>query len=176
MHDQPKYEPLEASDFYADGRASRPTVDGTVARGQLKLDEALYSGKTEGRLLEVFPFPITQQVLVRGHERFDVYCSPCHGRLGTGDGMIVRRGLRAPPSFHLQRLRNAPPGYFFEVMTNGFGAMADYRAQISVEDRWALTAYIRALQLSQNATLSDVPADRRGELDGKPGGQGATRR
>jgi hypothetical protein len=173
MHDQPKHEPLEASDFYADGRASRPPVEGTIARGQLKLDEGLHAGRAEGRPIEVFPMPVKRQILDRGRERFDVFCAPCHGRVGTGDGMIVRRGLRAPPSLHLVRLRNAPPGYFFEVITNGFGAMADYRAQIAVEDRWAIVAYIRALQLSQHATLEDVPADRRGELDGTPARQEA---
>jgi mono/diheme cytochrome c family protein len=176
MHDQPKYEPLEASDFYADGRASRPAVEGTVARGQVKLDDALYSGKVNGQTVDVFPIQVTRQVLDRGRERFDVYCSPCHGRVGTGDGMIVHRGLRAPPSLHLARLRNAAPGYFFEVMTNGFGAMPDYRAQVSVEDRWAIAAYIRALQLSQNASVADVPQERRGELDGKPAGQEAPHR
>lgn len=105
----------------------------------------------------VFPFPITQEVLERGRERFDIYCSVCHGRMGTGDGMIPQRGFRHPPSYHTDRLRSAPVGYFFDVISNGFGAMADYAAQVSPRDRWAIIAYIRALQLSQNATLANVP-------------------
>jgi hypothetical protein len=166
MHDQPKYEPLEASEFYDDGRASRQPVEGTVARGQLRMDETLYTGKHEGQPVETFPVPVTRALLDRGRERFDVFCAPCHGRLGLGDGMIVRRGFRPPPSLHLERLRIARPGYLFEIMTNGFGAMADYRGQTSVEDRWAIAAYLKALQLSQHATLAEVPEDQRGALDG----------
>jgi mono/diheme cytochrome c family protein len=109
--------------------------------------------------------PVTDEVMARGQERFNVYCSPCHGQTGLGDGMVVQRGFRAPPSYHDERLRNSPPGYFFDVMTNGFGAMQDYAAQVSVSDRWAIAAYIRALQLSRHATVADVPADRRSDLD-----------
>jgi mono/diheme cytochrome c family protein len=165
MHDQPKYEPLERSDFFADGRASRPLVDGTVARGQLNADDAMYRGKVGEVPVTTFPMPITPAVLERGRQRFDIYCAPCHDRLGSGGGMVVQRGFRRPQTFHSERLRQAPPGYFFDVMTNGFGAMADYRAQVRVEDRWAIAAYIRALQLSQHASMTDVPAEARRELD-----------
>lgn len=165
MQDQPKYEPLEQSDFFADGRAARPIIDGTVARGHLNDDEVLYTGKDGGAPVEAFPVAISHETLERGRARFDIYCAPCHDRLGNGDGMIVRRGYRRPPSLHVDRLRAAPPGHFFDVMTNGFGAMPDYRHQISVPDRWAIVAYIRALQLSQRATIADVPAGRRRELE-----------
>jgi mono/diheme cytochrome c family protein len=165
MHDAPSYDPLQATDFFADGAASRPLVPNTVARGQLRADEHLYSGKINGQIANEFPMPVTRQVLDRGQERFNVYCSPCHGRTGEGNGMIVQRGFRQPPSYHEERLRNAPVGYFFDVMTNGFGAMQDYSAQVTVPDRWAIAAYIRVLQLSRSATVNDVPADRRGDLD-----------
>lgn len=169
MHDQPKYQPLEASSFFADGRASRPRIPGTVARGRRDDDALLVSGKQDGKLSEVFPAPVTKAVLDRGHQRFDVYCSPCHDRAGTGQGMIVMRGYKRPTSFHDERLRTMAPGYFFDVMTNGFGVMPSYAAQIPVDDRWAIAAYIRALQLSQHATLADVPeAERQALLTGKP--------
>ncbi len=157
MHDQPKLKPLRQSDFFADQRASRPILEGTIARGHLKEDEYLYTGKINGDNGDFLPFPATEEVLARGRERFNVYCSPCHSRLGDGNGMIVQRGYKRPPSYHIDRLRKAPLGYFFDVMTNGFGAMPDYAAQISVQDRWAIAAYIRALQLSQNAQQSDLP-------------------
>ena len=165
MHDAPRYEPLEASTFFADGRASRTLVANTVARGTLREDEHLYAGKIDGQLADTFPMPVTAEVMARGRERFNVFCSPCHGRTGQGNGMVVQRGFRAPPSFHEERLRNAPVGYFFDVMTNGFGAMQDYASQVPVADRWAIAAYIRALQFSQRATVDDVPAERRAELD-----------
>lgn len=169
MHDQPKYQPLEASSFFADGRASRPRIPGTVARGRRDDDALLVSGKLDGKLSEVFPAPVTKAVLDRGHQRFDVYCSPCHDRAGTGRGMIVMRGYKQPTSFHDERLRTMPPGYFFDVMTNGFGIMPSYAAQIPVDDRWAIAAFIRALQLSQHATLADVPeAERQALLTGTP--------
>lgn len=158
MHNQPKYKPLRMSDFYADKRSARPIIEGTVARGQLKADTYLYTGKVGNNLGDQFPFPITEQVMQRGHERFNIYCTPCHSELGDGNGMIVQRGLRRPPSYHIERLRKAPVGHFFDVITNGFGAMPDYAAQISVKDRWAIIAYIRALQASQSATPADVPA------------------
>ena len=165
MHDAPSYDPLQATDFFANGAASRPLVPNTVARGQLRADEHLYTGKVNGQVTNEFPMPVTRQVLDRGQERFNVYCSPCHGRTGEGNGMIVQRGFRQPPSYHDERLRNAPVGYFFDVMTNGFVAMQDYSAQVTVPDRWAIAAYIRVLQLSRAATVNDVPADRRGDLD-----------
>jgi mono/diheme cytochrome c family protein len=164
MHDNPRYEPLEASTFFADGRASRTFVANTVARGTLREDSHLYQGRVNGQLATTFPMPVTAQTMARGQERFNVFCAPCHGRTGTGNGMVVQRGFRAPPSYSEARLRNAPIGYFFDVMTNGFGAMQDYAAQIPVQDRWAIAAYIRALQLSEHATLADVPAASRGAL------------
>jgi mono/diheme cytochrome c family protein len=165
MHDAPRYEPLEANTFFANGSASRMLVANTVARGMLREDTHLNEGKVDGRLATTFPMPITADVMARGQERFNVFCSPCHGRTGSGNGMVVQRGFRAPPSYHEDRLRNAPVGYFFDVMTNGFGAMQDYASQVPVADRWAIAAYIRALQLSQRATVADVPANRRTELD-----------
>lgn len=164
MHDQPRYEPLEASTFFKDGRASRPQVPGTVARGQLKIDGLLYSGKIAGKPVDAFPFPITKDILARGQERYNIFCAPCHARIGDGAGMIVQRGMRQPPSFHIQRLREAPAGYYFDVITNGFGAMYSYADRVAVNDRWAIVAYIRALQLSQNAALEDVPASQRQQL------------
>lgn len=165
MHDAPRYEPLEESAFFGDGGSSRVLVANTVPRGFLREDELLYTGKLGGEIADVFPMPVTAEVMARGQERFNVFCSPCHGRTGEGNGMIVQRGFRAPPSYHEERLREAPAGYFFDVMTNGFGAMQDYAAQVPVADRWAIAAYIRALQLSQGASLDDVPADRRADLD-----------
>jgi mono/diheme cytochrome c family protein len=167
MHDQPKYVPLRQSDFFGDERSARPFVPGTVARGQLNDDPLLYTGKVNGpgsADADVFPFAITGDRLARGQERFNIYCSPCHGRTGQGDGMVVRRGYRRPPSYHQDRLRSAPVGHFFDVITNGFGAMPDYAAQISVEDRWDIVAYVRALQLSEHATINDVPAGEREKL------------
>jgi hypothetical protein len=165
MHDAPSYDPLQGTNFFANGAASRPLVANTVARGQLRADELLYTGKVDGQVSTEFPMLVTKQVLDRGQERFNVYCAPCHGRTGEGNGMIVQRGFRAPPSYHEERLRNAPVGYLFDVMTNGFGAMQDYSSQVPVPDRWAIAAYIRVLQLSRSATVDDVPADRRGDLD-----------
>jgi mono/diheme cytochrome c family protein len=165
MHDAPSYDPLQQTQFFPDGAASRMLVPNTVARGQLREDEHLYTGKVNGQPATEFPMPVTAEVMARGQERFNVYCSPCHGRSGEGNGMIVQRGFRQPPSYHDERLRKEPVGYFFDVMTNGFGAMQDYSAQVTVTDRWAIAAYIRALQLSRQATVADVPADRRGDLD-----------
>ena len=162
---QPKYDPLEPSDFFADGMSARPRIPGTVARGEAALMGFLATGKINGKDGDGFPFPVTIQVMDRGQERFNIYCSPCHGRTGEGNGMIVQRGFRQPPSYHEDRLRQAPAGYFFDVMTNGFGAMQDYASQVTVQDRWAIAAYIRALQLSRGATIDDVPADRRAELE-----------
>jgi mono/diheme cytochrome c family protein len=168
MHDAPRYEPLEASTFFTDGGSSRMLVANTVARGQLREDEHLYTGKVAGQLVAEFPMPVTADTMARGRERFDVFCAPCHGRTGEGAGVIVLRGFRRPPSYYEERLVTAPVGYLFDVMTNGFGAMQDYSAQVPVADRWAIAAYIRALQLSRRGTATDVPADRRAELDRSP--------
>jgi len=168
MHDQPRYKPYRESDFFGDRRSARAPVEGTVARGMLREDTHLYAGKVGGALAETFPFPVTGALLQRGRERYGIYCTPCHGLAGNGDGMIVTRGYRKPSSFHVDRLRGERPGYFYDVITNGFGAMPDYAAQIPVEDRWAIVGYVRALQLSQNATVADVPAAQRGALGAPP--------
>lgn len=167
MAEQPRYDPLEASQFFTDGQSARPLVENTVARGQLIEDEHSFSGISNDVPAKTFPFPVNLEILQRGKERYGIYCSPCHSLTGDGDGMIPRRGFTRAASFHIQRLREAPPGYFFVVMTDGFGAMPSYRAQISPRDRWAITAYIRALQLSQNATVNDVPAEMRAKLTGE---------
>jgi mono/diheme cytochrome c family protein len=158
MHVQPKQNPLSPSDFYPDKRSARPLVEGTVARGQLHEDTYFYTGKIGDNPGDVMPFPVTKEVLERGRERFDIYCAPCHSRVGDGNGFIPSRGFtRMPPSYHIPRLQKAPLGYFFDVMTNGFGIMPDYASQVSPEDRWKIVAYIRALQMSQSATMKDVP-------------------
>lgn len=158
MHDQPRFKPLAMSDFYTDLRSARPPVDGTVARGQLHEDAYFYTGKVGNNPGDYMPFPVSADVLARGEQRFNIYCAPCHSRMGDGNGMIVQRGFNQPPSYHIERLEKAPLGYFFDVMTNGFGAMPDYASQIAARDRWCIVAYIRALQLSQHATSADVPA------------------
>ena len=166
MQDQPKYIPLRPSSFFADGRSERPLVEGTVARGHLNDDTAFYTGKVDGKPIDAIPFPITRAVLDRGQERFNIYCAPCHDRLGTGNGMIVRRGFShpPPPSYHIDRLRQVPVGYLFDVIANGLGAMPDYAAQIEPRDRWAIVAYVRVLQYSQHAPVDDVPPEARAEL------------
>jgi mono/diheme cytochrome c family protein len=166
MANQPKYKPYAPSTFFADGRSARPLVEGTVARGHIELDEPLYTGKIAGQPVDTLPVPVTRALLERGQERYNIYCTPCHDHVGHGQGMVVRRGFRRPPSFHIDRLREAPIGHFFDVMTNGFGAMPDYAAQVTPRDRWAIAAYIRALQLSQHATLADVPDAVRQQLQG----------
>ena len=166
MANQPKYDPLEPSDFFADGMSARPRIKGTVARGELSPDTFLTTGKIGGQEGDGYPFPITQEVLDRGEERFNIYCSECHGKLGNGMGMIPSRGFRHPPSFHTDTLRTAKTGHFFDVMTNGFGAMPPYAVQVPPSDRWAIIAYIRALQLSQNGTMADIPADQQQKLQG----------
>lgn len=165
MHDAPRYEAFEASTFFPDGRASRSAPVGTVARGWLRADDAVYTGKVDGEFVEAFPFAIGHDDLERGRDRYNVYCTPCHGRLGDGNGMVVQRGLRQAASYHQERLRQERVGYYFDVITNGFGAMQGYAEQVPVRDRWLIIAYIRALQLAQNATVNDVPADHRGGLD-----------
>jgi hypothetical protein len=165
MHVQPKYEPLDPSSFFADGRSAREPVPGTVARGELRINEAMYAGKVNGVPVDKFPFPITREDLERGRERFNIYCTPCHDYTGSGHGMIVQRGFPPPPSYDIERLRNAPVGHFFDVMTNGYGSMYSYASRVSVKDRWRIAAYIRALQLSQHATLNDVPENERTKLE-----------
>jgi hypothetical protein len=152
MAQQPKYLPLSPSSFFADGRSARPQVDDTVAHGSVEDDYLTVAPESNQ-----FPFPMTRQVLDRGQQRFNIYCAPCHGLLGDGNGIIAQRGMRRPPSYHIDRLRQAPVGHFYDVITHGFGAMQDYSAQIPPHDRWAIIAYIRALQLSQHATIADVP-------------------
>jgi mono/diheme cytochrome c family protein len=164
MHDQPKYRPYRPSAFFEDRRSMRPAVEGAVARGHLNDDPWMFAGKKDGTWASELPLPVSAELIRHGRERYDIYCSPCHARTGRGDGMIVRRGYRKPPSFHEDRLRAAPPGYLFDVVTRGFGTMPDYAAQIEAKDRWAIVAYIRALQLSQNATLADVPVRERERL------------
>jgi mono/diheme cytochrome c family protein len=168
MHAQPKLKPDGGSTFFQDGRANRPEVPDTVARGHMRTDELLYTGRMNGAVADRFPFPITRQVLEQGRTRYNIYCSPCHDYTGSGQGMIVQRGFPPPPSYHLDRLRQAPAGHFFEVITNGYGAMYSYAGRITPEDRWAIVAYIRALQLSQHATLDDVPAKQREQLMNGP--------
>ena len=168
MHNQPKYIPLRDSALFANGSSARPLVEDTVARGTLEDDEAFFTGKQGGAEITELPIPLTKELLDRGEQRFNIYCSPCHDMAGTGQGMIVRRGYRQPPSYHIDRLRQAPIGHFFDVMTNGFGAMPDYRAQVAPRDRWAIAAYVRALQLSQHAAAAEIPAEDRQKLSQSP--------
>jgi hypothetical protein len=156
MQDQPKFIPQRGTDFYADGRSARPQVENTVARGQLHEDTYFYTGLQNGKEGDAMPFPVTMEVLERGQERYNIYCTPCHSRVGNGVGMIVQRGYSKAGDFHTARLQAAPLGHFFNVITNGYGSMPDYAAQLQPQDRWAVVAYIRALQLSQNAKPSDA--------------------
>lgn len=165
MQDQPKYRPQRPSAFFADGRSERQPVEGTLARGTLNEDTAFYEGKdAAGKDIEEFPIAINKTVIERGQQRFDVYCSPCHGRIGNGLGMIVRRGFKQPPSYHIDRLREAPVGHMYDVITNGYGAMLNYAAQVQPRDRWAIVAYIRTLQYSENANINDLPAEARNRI------------
>jgi mono/diheme cytochrome c family protein len=167
MFDQPSRKPLARNDFFQDNQmASRPIVPHTVARGQLQEDEAFYTGKLGTNLVTTFPIPVTRDLLERGQERFDIYCSVCHGRTGEGNGMVVQRGFPVPPSYHIDRLRQAPVGHFFDVMTQGYGIMYSYAQRVKPEDRWAIAAYIRALQLSRNVSLAELPASQRAQLEG----------
>jgi mono/diheme cytochrome c family protein len=165
MFNQPKYKPLQASTFFADGRASRPLPEDTVPFGGKLSDELRETGRVGGVLSDRFPFPVTAEILDRGQQRYQIFCSVCHGSLGDGNGMVVQRGFQRPPSFHTDRLRQAPAGHFFEVITNGSGAMYDYRARVTPEDRWAIAAYIRALQRSQNTPVSQIPPAERSKLE-----------
>lgn len=165
MAEQRKYETFEPSSFFEDGRSARDLVPNTVARGLARTDTLLYQGMIDGAPADTYPFPITEAVLQRGQERYAIFCTPCHGYDGYGDGIVVQRGLSPPPSFHDERLRQVPPGYIFGVITNGIGTMYSYDYRIPPEDRWAIVAYIQALQLSQHATLDDVPAAERQPLE-----------
>ncbi len=164
MHDGPYYERYEASAFFEDGRASRPPVEGAVARGELRADDHLYTGYVNGEIVASFPFAVTREVVERGRGRFEIYCAPCHGRLGDGRGAIVQRGFQQPPSYHIERLRNAPAGHFYNVMANGYGRMFSFNDRVSPQDRWAIVAYIRALQLSQSAPIDQLPENVVSEL------------
>ncbi len=165
MHDQAKLEAYESSEFFADGRAVRPQVEGTVARGQLRLDDHLYRGLQDGAPAVDYPMTVDRAFLERGQSRYQIFCAICHDATGFGQGMAVQRGVKAPTSLHIDRLRESPPGYFFDVITNGYGSMYDYSDRIPVEDRWAITAYVKALQLSRHASIDDVPASERGSLE-----------
>jgi hypothetical protein len=160
MANQPKNRPLSPSDFFEDGRSARPLVENTVARGSIANDE-LFVPKDSNN----FPLPVNRELLERGEERYKIFCTPCHGLQGDGNGMIAMRGMKHPPTFHQDRLRQAPNGYFYDNITNGFGAMYGYSAQIPPRDRWAIIAYVRALQLSRNAKVADLPASLRGRLE-----------
>jgi hypothetical protein len=164
MGQQPKYRPLEASEFFADGRSAREPVRGTVARSLRGGDDVPAAFKTGNTYVESLPFPITLELLERGQQRFKIYCAPCHSAVGDGDGMIVRRGFSHPPSFHASEVRGRPVGFYFDVITNGYGAMAGYAAQLNAGDRWAVISYIRALQLSEHATIDNVPPEERSRL------------
>ena len=165
MQDQPKFKAQGTNDFFVDARDGRPELEGTIARGQLNEDAAYYEGKdATGKDIDAFPVAVDKTFLERGHQRYDIYCSPCHGRLGNGLGMVVQRGFKQPPSYHIDRLRNAPAGHFFDVITNGYGAMLNYAAQVQPRDRWAIIAYIRALQLSENTNINDLSADARARV------------
>jgi mono/diheme cytochrome c family protein len=166
MADQPRYDPLQSSEFYPNGSSARPLPDGVIPHDYVGRDESRDTGMVNGKPAERFPFPVDKGFVERGRQRYDIYCSPCHDYLGTGNGMAARRGFdRKPASFQTDEMRAAPPGHFFDVITNGFGAMPSYANQIPIRDRWAITAYVRALQISQSATLADVPADQRQRLE-----------
>jgi mono/diheme cytochrome c family protein len=160
MANQPKNRPLSPSDFFTDGRSERPLVENTVAHGSIADDELAVAKDSN-----TFPLPVTEELLVRGRQRYGIFCSPCHGLQGDGQGMAAMRGMKHPPSYHDDRLRKSPNGYFFDVITNGFGGMLGYSAQVPPRDRWAIVAYVRALQLSRNAKVSDLPAELRQKLE-----------
>jgi hypothetical protein len=168
MQDQPRYKPLRASRFFPDSRSARPIPRGTIARDELNATDVVHTWLENGAFTTNFPVKITRPMLERGQERYNIFCTPCHGFLGGGNGMIARRGFKWPANLHSDRLRNAPPGYLFQVVSNGYGAMPAYRDQIPSQDRWDILAYVRALQLSRNATLADVPVDARPKLEGQP--------
>ncbi len=166
MHNQPKFEPFEQNVLFEDQRASRPLVAGVVPRGHLDEDQALYQGVGANGPVAINPLGTSLEVIERGQGRYNIYCTPCHDRTGSGEGMIVQRGYKQPPSFHDPRLRAVPDGYLFQVIANGFASMPAYRAQVPPKDRWAIVAYIRALQLSQYAAVADLSAADRAALGG----------
>jgi mono/diheme cytochrome c family protein len=169
MNDQAKYGPLKKSDFYQDGASSRTPPAHTVARGELHQDAVFYTGRINDKeFTATLPVPLTPALLKRGEERFNIYCSVCHGRTGEGNGMIVQRGFPHPPSYAEERLRNAPVGYFYEVITHGYGLMYSYASRVEPQDRWAIAAYIRVLQLSLHATLAEATPAERSKLEGTP--------
>jgi mono/diheme cytochrome c family protein len=193
MHDQPREEPLKPSRFFRDGRSGRHPVEGTVARGQLRPPTPFFTGRRLGAppvtslvpaaatalsnkpdpsfstdLVRGIPIPLTEDTLRRGQQRYAMFCLPCHGLTGMGDGIVVKRGFIAPPSYHSDRLRQAPAGHFFEVITNGYGAMFSYASRVGVEDRWAISAYLRALQYSQWSDLNDIPQAEQQRLNAAP--------
>lgn len=168
MSQQPKRGPLTPSPFFADGRSSRLPPEGSIARGRHRTDPLMDEGVVDGKPAPYFPIRITERDLLRGQERFDIFCSPCHDRTGSGRGMIVERGYRAPPSFHIDRLRAAPPGHLFQVMSRGLGAMPPHADQIPVLDRWRIAAYIRALQASRDARVADLPTADAAALESEP--------
>lgn len=157
MYDTGRIKPLERNTFFLNGSSARPLPEGTVARGQAVNTDVLHTGRIDGRLADAFPFAVTDSIIRRGQSRFTTFCTPCHGRLGDGGGMIVQRGFPRPNSFHADSVRRKPAGYYFDVMTNGFGRMYSYAASVPVNDRWAIVAYIRALQLSQHAPVAALP-------------------
>jgi mono/diheme cytochrome c family protein len=164
MRDQPRYEALEASGFFPDGKIARHPVEGTVARGQLHDDAAFATGKENGQFVSEIPLEIDEALLLRGQERYQIHCAMCHGYGGLGDGMVVQRGFNRPPSFHEDRIKDLPAGHYLDAITNGFGLMPRYGPRISIRDRWAIVAYVRVLQISRSATLEDVPEDQRRRL------------
>lgn len=169
MHDQPKLKPYRSSQFFVNGSGMRNLPAHTVARGSLQENTHFYTGRMpDGSMATELPMPMTKALLKRGQERFTIYCTPCHGQVGDGRGMVVRRGYKQPTSYHDERLRQVPIGYFFDVMTNGFAVMPSYAPQVPPEDRWAIAAYIRALQLSQHVDASSLTAEQRAALDAPP--------
>ncbi|MBV8780448.1 MAG: cytochrome c [Phycisphaerae bacterium] len=165
MSQQPRFQPYQESVSFSDNASERPLVAGTVIHGQPRTDELLYQGTVNGRVSTDFPFQITHSDLERGRVQFNIFCSVCHGQTGEGNGMIVQRGFTPPPSYHIDRLRNAPVGHFFQVISNGYGAMYSYNERIKPDDRWRIAAYIRALQLSQNAPPSALSDDQKRAAD-----------
>jgi mono/diheme cytochrome c family protein len=166
MDDQPKYKPLSSSSFFSNGQSSRPLVQGTVARGEFHTDEFLYTGKINGAFADAFPYAVTDSILTRGHDRFTTFCAPCHGQLGDGLGMVVQRGFPQPPSFHADSVRSQPAGFYFDVISRGFGRMYSYASSIPAADRWTIVAYIRALQFSRRVPVAEVPDSVRARLLG----------
>lgn len=164
MYNQPRSKAMGASTFFADGRSARPPVAGTIAQGQLRLDRHFFEGKADTGLATTLPMPVTRELLERGRQRFDIYCAPCHDRTGRGNGMIVQRGMKRPPSYHIDRLRTAPVGYFYDVITNGFGAMYGYASRITPQDRWAIAAYVKTLQYSQQVSFDQLPLEDQRQL------------